>query len=251
MDFRDYTTLKLTVGVAATIGLYSVLYRETKLYRFFEHIFIGLAVGWSIVALWTETLSELWWDRLMGLQPEGAGDVGRPGYWAYAFVVPLGLMAYFIFSQKHNWISRIPIGLLLGIATGQFFSVFWRQYGPQIQGSMKPGIPTTFERFTAPSPEGLSPEALATVQLHTYPSEAISNLVFMITTLCVLSYFIFSLEFRNKFLLGMSTAGRWLLMIGFGAIFGSTVMMRFSLLIDRMFFVWQEWLIQSVIGRYF
>jgi hypothetical protein len=31
-------------------------------------------------------------------------------------------------------------------------------------------------------------------------------------------------------------------MIGFGAIFGSTVMMRFSLLIDRMYFIWIEFL---------
>ncbi|MBI3721406.1 MAG: hypothetical protein HY248_02545, partial [Fimbriimonas ginsengisoli] len=44
-------------------------------------------------------------------------------------------------------------------------------------------------------------------------------------------------------------AGRWLLMIGFGAIFGSTVMMRTTLLIDRMYFVWIEWLKGGVLGR--
>jgi hypothetical protein len=31
-------------------------------------------------------------------------------------------------------------------------------------------------------------------------------------------------------------------MIGFGAIFGSTVMARFALVIDRLAYIWQDWL---------
>ena len=38
-------------------------------------------------------------------------------------------------------------------------------------------------------------------------------------------------------------------MIGFGAIFGNTVMTRFTLLIDRMYFVWIEWLIQGIFHK--
>ena len=36
-------------------------------------------------------------------------------------------------------------------------------------------------------------------------------------------------------------------MVGFGAIFGSTVMARFSLEIDRMAYIWLEWLDQTKI----
>ena len=50
-------------------------------------------------------------------------------------------------------------------------------------------------------------------------------------------------------LLIVLAAGRWLLMIGFGAIFGNTVMTRFTLLIDRMYFVWIEWLIQGIFHK--
>jgi hypothetical protein len=39
-------------------------------------------------------------------------------------------------------------------------------------------------------------------------------------------------------------------MIGFGAIFGSTVMMRFTLLIDRMYFIWIEFF-RDGLGRLF
>ena len=55
---ENYLKVRLTIGVLATIGLYSVLYRENKFYRFFEHVFLGLAAGFMIVALWTETLKE-------------------------------------------------------------------------------------------------------------------------------------------------------------------------------------------------
>ncbi len=44
----NYAFFKLTVGVIATLGLYSILYRETKFYRLFEHIFLGLAAGWAM-----------------------------------------------------------------------------------------------------------------------------------------------------------------------------------------------------------
>jgi hypothetical protein len=37
-------------------------------------------------------------------------------------------------------------------------------------------------------------------------------------------------------------AGRWLLMIAFGAIFGSTIMTREALLIDRIYFLLHNWL---------
>ena len=39
----------------------------------------------------------------------------------------------------------------------------------------------------------------------------------VITLLCVMSYFLFSFELKNRLLSGMTVWGRWLLMIGFGA----------------------------------
>ena len=78
-------------------------------------------------------------------------------------------------------------------------------------------------------------------------SQAISNFLFVFTLLSVLSYFLFSFEVKNKALKQVNIAGRYLLMIGFGAIFGSTVMMRFSLVIDRMYFIWDEFLMKRVL----
>ncbi|MCZ7580780.1 MAG: hypothetical protein M5U21_08175 [Fimbriimonadaceae bacterium] len=238
IDLEKYQFWKLTAGVICTIGLYSVLYRETKLYRFFEHVFLGLAAGWASVTLWVETLKPQWWDKMVGR--EEAGTLTN-GYWAWSFLLPLGFMAYFVYSKKHNWISRVPIGVIIGLWSGQQVSIWWNRYGPQIYDTARPVLPTTSELFM-PSMANLPPDQAAEVARTVYLSTAISNLVFIITALCVLSYFLFSIEFKNRFLKGMTMSGRWLLMVGFGAIFGSTVMMRFTLLIDRMYFVWIEWL---------
>lgn len=240
--------IKLTIGVIATVGLYTVLYRENKFYRFFEHLFLGLAAGWTMVSLWKDVLYDMWWSKMMGSVAE-TGAVAAPGYWAYVVLLPIALMGYLVFSQKHNWISRIPIGIILGLWSGQQVQVWWNQYGPQIANSIKPVIPTTFDRFTQPSslqlssgqPIPLGPDIAARLNHPVYFTEALGNIVFIVTLLSVFSYFLFSFDLNNKALKNTTVMGRWLLMIGFGAIFGSTVMMRFTLLIDRMYFIWIEW----------
>jgi len=237
----SYELLRITAGVIATIGLYSVLYKENKFYRLFEHIFLGLAAGWTIVALWTETLKANWWDKMVGT-PAESGAQGTLGMWGYILLVPFGLMGYFVFSKKYNWVSRIPIGIILGLWSGQQIQVWWNTYGPQIDATLKPVLPTTWSSLIVPSNEGLTPEQIAEAQSQIYLSQAVNNFLFTLTVVCVLSYFLFSFDVKNKALRNANSLGRYLLMIGFGAIFGSTVMMRFTLLIDRMYFVWIEWL---------
>jgi hypothetical protein len=244
----NYEFIKLTVGVLLTFGLYSVLYRESRFYRLSEHIFLGLAVGFASVALWTETLYQMWWTKMMGTVAEN-GQPGTPGLWAYAILLPIGLMAYFVFSQKHNWMSRVPIGIILGLWSGQQVQVWWSRFGPQMYDSMRPIIPNGFgDSFLVPgvTPQ-TPPERAADIANTLYPTQAFNNIVFLITLLCVMSYFLFSFEIKNRLLAGMTVWGRWLLMVGFGAIFGSTVMTRFTLLIDRMYYIWIEWFRDSLL----
>jgi hypothetical protein len=245
LDNPNYQFIKMTAGVVATFGMYSLLYKETKIYRFFEHMFLGLAAGLSLTLIWTETLYDMWWTPMVGHYADKSSQWNQNGAWPWALMLPLAAMAYMIFSKKHNWMSRIPIGLLIGIGAGQAFQNWFNQYGPQIENSIKPLIPTDWSRLSAPSTVGLTQDKVAAIQNNLYFSQGINNLVFLITLLCVLSYFIFCTEFKHKFTMGMSTAGRMLLMVGFGAIFGTTIMTRFALFIDRMYFVWIEWLMDG------
>lgn len=241
----NYHFISILAGVLSTVGLYSVLYKENKLYRLCEHIYIGLAVGYTIVALWATSLHDTWWTPMVGSTAhDGAKAV--PGFWAWMLLLPVGLLGYTVFSRKYNWMSRIPIGMLIGFSSGQTVWLWFNQYGPQIYDSMRPILPTTTE-FFVPVTQGMTPEQHAVVSHTVYISQAINNFLFVGTILCVLTYFLFSFDMKNRALRGMSLMGRWLLMVGFGAIFGSTVAMRFTLVIDRMYFVCIEFLKQGIL----
>lgn len=247
----NYDAIKLSAGVLATIGLYSVLYKENKFYRFFEHMFLGLAAGWACVALWTDTLKSNWWDLMCGRIPEGVEgqanyQAGVEGFWLWAILLPLGLMGYMVFSKKHSWIARIPIGVILGLWSGQQIQVWWERFGPQIKSSILPLYPTTWSSLTRPYAAPGTPEE-ALIAANIYPSQVVGNWIATITVLTVLSYFLFSFDVKGKLLQMSTKTGRYLLMVGFGAIFGSTVMMRFSLLIDRMYYIGIEWFRDTVL----
>lgn len=244
----SYDAIKMTIGVLATLGLYSVLYRENKFYRFWEHVFLGLAAGWALVTLWIETLYPLWWLKMFGqtLDPANPAATEVPGYWAWAFMAPLGVAGYFVFSRKHAWIARIPIGVIIGLWSGQQFNAWINRFWPQMNASMVPLFPTTTSSLTVPiagpnTPPDVAARIAIEVPQNVYLSQAIGNIISTVTLLSVLTYFLFSFDVKNKLIANTSKLGRYLLMIGFGAIFGSTVMMRFSLLIDRMYFIWIEW----------
>ncbi len=241
-----FVGMKFTFGVIATFGLYSVLWRENKFYRFWEHVFLGLAAGWALVTLWIETLKPLWWDKMVGSIAEN-GNTAEPGFWAWAFMLPIGLAGYFVFSRKHAWVGRVPVAIIIGLWSGQQFDVWIQKYWPQMNASMVPLFPTNFG-FRPQVPLD-NPVLKATIEQNVYLSQAIGNLIGTITLLSVLAYFLFGIELKSKFMQGTTKLGRYLLMVGFGAIFGSTVMMRFTLLIDRMYFIWIEWFQNIVMGR--
>lgn len=250
-----YLVIKLGVGVLATFALYSVLYRENKFYRFFEHIFLGLAAGFTVVVIWKDTLYTNWWQKMTGIAAEG-DTPATMGYWIYIALLPVAFMGYLIFSKKHNWMSKIPVGIILGVWSGQQVQIWWNTYGPQIYSSMLPVIPTTFDSITVPpsytietvngvlQKVPLDAASAAEISSNLYPTQALTNLIFVLTVVSAFSYFLFSFELKNKVMIGINTFGRWMLMIGFGAIFGSTVMARFALVIDRMSFFWNEFLPQ-------
>ena len=63
--------------------------------------------------------------------------------------------------------------------------------------------------------------------------QGIGEIIIVIGSICGLAYFYFSAEHRGVFG-GAAKLGIWILMIGFGATFGYTVMARISLLIGRL-----------------
>lgn len=208
--------LVLWFGALCTLGLYSVLYKENRIYRLFEHIFLGLATGFMVSNTWTDVLLPKWWVPMW--------DKGR---WWFVFALSAGLLYYFIYSKKYNWMARLIIGFFLGVASGQTFQGFINDTWPQIPATFKPLVAHPAVPAAAGHPA---------IRAVTWP-DAINNLIFLIVLVCVMSYFFFSFEQKHVALRGSAKLGRWLMMFAFGAIFGSTMMARLALLIDRMYYL--------------
>ncbi|MBO4548905.1 MAG: hypothetical protein J5758_06785 [Abditibacteriota bacterium] len=196
------------LGALATFAVYSILFSDNRFYRFFEHVFLGAAAGLGVYIVWSQVLKPMWWDKMV-----------LEGLWYWVFALVLGSMFYFTYSQKHVWISRLIFGLFMGMAAGGLFREFAEIYMPQIVKSMKPVA-------------GLNMTVWDTLNV----------LVFYLLLFTCMAYFFFSFDTKNKFLSRSAAWGRWFLMIGFGAIFGATVMGRMTLFIGRFNFLVNEWI---------
>jgi hypothetical protein len=214
-------TERIVVWIAAfcTLGLYSILYRENKVFRFFEHLYIGLGTGYLLYLTWNDTLKPRWWEPMV-----------QEGRWWWACAVPVGLMFYTVYSRKHAWMSRLIFGLFFGLTAGQAFQRYAAVQFPLIRSVVSVPLVNPPEA-TAPGAYALSPY-----------SAVFNNVLFLAIVVAVMSYFFFSFEQKNKAVASVSKFGRYVLMFAFGAIFGSTIMARLSLLIGRIHFLLHDWL---------
>jgi hypothetical protein len=213
-------------GALCTIAIYTILYRENKFFRFFEHLYIGLATGYTIYITWNDTLKPRWWEPMM-----------QKGQWWWAFALPAGLLFYMIYSRKHAWMSRLIFGVFFGIAAGTAFQGLAADLFPLIRSAVNIPLINPPEAH-GPGTYGLSPV-----------SAVLNNALFIVILISVMTYFFFSFEQKNKAVQGVSRFGRYILMFAFGSIFGSTIMARLSLLIGRLYFLIHDWIRVTVLHQ--
>lgn len=222
-DAARVDTIVVWLGALCTLGIYSILYRENRVFRFFEHLFIGLATGYTIYTTWNDVLRPRWWEPM-----------ASKGEWWWALAFPAGMLFYLVYSKKHVWMSRLMFGLFFGAAAGRAFQGWAALFFPLARSAVNVPLINT--------PEAKAPDAYA----FTPYSAGLNNLLFLVILVSVMTYFFFSFEQKSRPVQQVSKLGRNLLMVAFGAIFGSTIMARMSLLIGRMYFLLHDW-VQVVI----
>jgi len=229
MSWQVWTTI---AGGVATLAIFSFIFKENVFYRFFEHLFVGIASGWGVIVtfknfLWPVVISPmLGMDRVQ--YPDGTwSEPYNPLYLLYFIPAVLGLFYYTSYSARYNWLAKLVIGLSLGASAGLAFEGFFNQMLPQLQSSFKPLVV-----FFAEGVDG-------TGQIDWLSS--FNNLLFVFTLLSVMYYFFFSFKNTSPVLAKISVSGRYLMMICFGAYFGSTVMARMALLVERLQFLLGPW----------
>lgn len=238
--------LWMTSAAFLTICIFSFLYRDNPLYRFAEHLTVGVSAGYWIAILYHTSLTDLW------IEPLGASisAFGQPGGSVAAkfgmFVVNImpgliGLLMFSRFFKKTTWISRWPIAFYLGISAGVALPLFLQSF---VVRQVAANMVNPMDIFNTMSAD-------LTV-LFSYGNSTLlfwqgfGELIIVIGCMCGLAYFYFSAE-HDGVLGGAAKIGIWILMIGFGATFGYTVMSRISLLIGRFNYL-ISWV--SAIGDY-
>jgi len=231
-----WTIATILVGGVATLAIFSFLIKENPFFRFFEHIYIGIAAGLGVVVtlknfLWPKIFVPLFGLDLVRFPDSTSAGVYNRGFLLYLAPMLFGLLYYFIYSKKYSWLAKLVIGVSLGASGGLAFQGFFNQMLPQLASSFKPLVVYGSEGWNI--------------------GRSFSNSFFVFTLICVMYYFFFSFRRKTATLDKISVAGRWLMMVCFGAYFGSTVMARMALLVERLQFLlgdWRQALLLLVLG---
>lgn len=227
MEGVDNWSLIVTLlAGGATLAIFSLLIKENPFYRFFEHFYIGIAAGLGTILtiknfLWTQLL-----QPMLGLDivqyPDGTfSKEYNPYFLLYFLPMFFGLLYYFIYSKRFSWLAKLVIGFSLGVSGGLAFKGFFNKMIPQLTSSFKPLVVFANDGILW--------------------RQSVENIIFVFTLLAVMYYFFFSFK-PTRIGQKVAMSGRWLLMVCFGAFFGSTVMARLSLLVERLQFLLGPWL---------
>jgi hypothetical protein len=214
------------VGGLATLAIFSFLIKENAFYRFFEHIFLGIAAGLAPMLIIRDFMWPNILEPMLGLNvvyyPDGTVEEPyQPLYLLYVIPMLFGCLYYFIYSQRYAWLAKLVIGFTLGASGALAIRGFFSEAVPQITGSFKPLL------------------VFVNGELALFAS--LSNALFVATLLLVLNYFFFTLGKEGSIQGRIAPLGRPLLMVCFGAFFGSTVMARLALLVERVQFILGDW----------
>lgn len=208
--------LGIWIAAFLTLSIYSFLYRDNPFYRFAEHLFVGMTVGYGIARAVHQGFLPLAWTPVWGA-------LTGESYAGFVKLIPIcvGLLFFARLSSRHAWLVAYPIAILIGFSSGAMIP-------NALQASIFEQTRGTIEPFAA-------------IHAGTLSGWGVFEAVLMVVgVVCTLTYFFFSVEHQGP-VKWISKVGIAFLMIGFGSAFGNTVMGRVALLIQRVDFLLNDW----------
>ena len=211
MSLHPSHDIGVWIAALLTLGIFSFLYKDNPVYKFCEHLFVGVSAGYYVVLTWNSSVNP---NLIQPLFTSFASDRH------YLLIIPLvlGIMLFSRFFPRGDWLSRWPIAFVLGVYPALRITGFGQgDFVEQIHGTILP--------LWVPGHLGTT----------------IGNLLLVVGLLCTLIFFFFSKEHKGA-MGGTARLGIYFLMVSFGASYGYTVMARVSLLIGRVMFLLDDWL---------
>ncbi len=202
------TDIGIWIAALGTIAIFSFLYKENPVFRFAEHLLVGVSAGYYLVQYAHAGLIKKFWYPLSA----------EHNYWLI-FGALLGGMMFLKLNRRTRPWGNIPVAFYVATGAGYLIpSVMKSMVLLQVEGTIR-------NPFGSGSTVG----------------SALTVLVILVGVLSTLVYFYFSAQ-RRGVVRHVARLGIWFLLAGFGATFGYTVMGRITLLIGRFQFLLRDWL---------
>ncbi|MGB9824804.1 MAG: hypothetical protein ACPLN0_01415 [Candidatus Hydrothermia bacterium] len=201
------TNFWVWIQALLTLAIFTFLYKDNPIFRFAEHLFVGIATGYGLVLVYKNAF-----------YPNLYVPLFKEHQWSYIVPFFLGLLYFSFAIPKISYFMRWPMAFLLGVGSGLSIPLSVKTYlVEQLSGSILRPPYSSFMGW-------------------------LNALILFLGVVSVLFFFYFSVPHDRPGLKQISKAGLFLLMLGFGASFGYTVMARLSLLVGRLDFLITRWL---------
>lgn len=194
------------VSSILTIIGFSYLFKENEFYKAVEHLYVGVAAGYTVVMGYTNVVNKVWTP----LTKNSRITVLIPAVLGFLLFMPY-------INKSLSWLRRVPVAVIVAIGAAlSLRTALVEQFVNQI----KPGIISLAGRT---------------------PMITLNNIIITLGTAVTLCYFIFTIKPNSVMKAGVES-GKWVIMVTLGAAFGSGIMGRISLLIGELFLVFQQWI---------
>ncbi len=196
-----------TIGVFVSgfflIAVYSYLFKETRMYRYTEHIYVGFTAAHAIVTGWQNV-------KQQSVTPLANGNLAQ--------LVPLclGLLLYARFNKRWAFLSRTSLAFMMGVAGGV-----------TITGSVEASFVKQIKATILP---------LSSM-------DNVLMVVGTVSTLAFFLFIPMGLGRKTgatSIISLLSDLGRGTMMVAFGSSFGFVVMARLSYLVSRLQFLFTK-----------
>lgn len=193
------------IAAILTLAIFSFLYKDNPVYKFAEHLLVGVSAGYYLTQY---TFSAVYKKLIV--------PVFLNQDWVLIFGGILGATMFLRLNRRTEWVSRYAIA---------FYVVAWAGYV----------IPSILQARVLVQMRGTVPQLAGSF------FSVFNSWFVLLGVLCILVYFYFSIEHKGA-VNTVSRVGILVLMLGFGASFGYTIMGRITLLIGRVQFLLGDWL---------